>query len=162
MFRFASTATAISACFLLVLATACQTPSSTEQKLPAPVAQQVETPVFSLQSDWRLTSLGGQKVSAGADGAAYLRFAEDNRVTGYGSCNRIIGTYLREGQQTTFSKMAATRRLCLASMEIEDSFFKALEATRNWDITENGTVLRFYDADKHLLLEMEAVKRNDN
>jgi putative lipoprotein len=158
MFRFAPA----SVCFLFVLAACSQTPPPPkEQELPAPAAQQLESSMFSLQPDWRLTHLGGQKVSAGAHGAAWLRFTEDNRVTGYGSCNRIVGTYLREGRQIAFSRLASTRRACLTSPEIENNFFKALETARSWELTENGIVLRFYDADARLLLEMEATKKDD-
>jgi putative lipoprotein len=156
MLRFAS----ISVCFLLALATAC-THTPPEQALPAPSARQTEPLMFSLQPDWRLTRLDGQNVSVGASGAVYLSFTEDNRVTGYGGCNRILGAYLREGRRITFSRMASTRRACLTGMKTEDLFFKTLEAVQSWDMTGNDTILRFYDADKRLRLEFQISEDRD-
>jgi heat shock protein HslJ len=139
------------ACCLLVLATACT--SLPERKPPA----------FPQQIDWRLARLEGQNVPAGVDGPARLRFDTD-RIVGYGGCNRIFGEYHQEGKRLTFSRMAVSRRACLAGMEYEDAFLKALEATQSWSLTKSGEgigTLRFYDADGRLRLEMEAMEARD-
>lgn len=145
MFRSALT------CCLLVLATACAS-------LP-----EREPPAFPQRVDWRLVRLEGQKVPVGVDGPARLRFDAD-RVVGYGGCNRIFGEYHQEGKRLTLSKLAASRRACLAGMEYEDAFLKALEATQSWSLRNRGQgvgTLRFYDADGRLRLEMEAMETRD-
>ncbi|MCL2590767.1 MAG: META domain-containing protein [Betaproteobacteria bacterium] len=108
---------------------------------------------------WRPIWLEGWKSPAAAtpEGSekAYLRLM-DGRVQGYGGCNWIAGNYLQTSNQVSFSRLISTRRACIVGMEWEDAFLKALGNVSAWE--RHGDLLRLYDTEKRLLIEMEAVK----
>ena len=61
-------------------------------------------------------------------------FAEGNRLTGVGACNRLTGAYKTDGKRTLkIGPLAATMMAC-PGMEQEDAFTKALEATTHYDM----------------------------
>lgn len=106
---------------------------------------------------WQLVWLSGWESPEDTEEGEipYLGLA-DGRVQGYGGCNRIAGSYVLTGSQISFSRLIATRRACITGMEREGVFLKALEEVSIWE--RQGGLLRLYDADKQLLLKMEAVK----
>ncbi|MCL2830605.1 MAG: META domain-containing protein [Betaproteobacteria bacterium] len=106
---------------------------------------------------WEAVWLEGMELPANpeASRAISLRLM-DGRVQGYGGCNWIAGGYRLEGSQLTFSGLASTRRACLAGMEREDAFLKALEKASAWG--REGDLLHLYGSGGKLLLKMEAVK----
>lgn len=102
---------------------------------------------------WQPLRLEGKEIPAAQDGreAAYLRLTKDKSVEGSGGCNRIAGKYHQTGEQIEFN-LISTRRACFSGMAEEDAFLKALARTRFWK--RQGDILRLYDANKTLLLEM--------
>ena len=122
------------------------------------VAACAHTQTMSVTDEvWRLVRLERGEFPANPSGgeAAYLRLT-DGRVQGFGGCNWIAGSYLQAGSQISFSGLISTRRACIAGMEREDAFLKALGKVSIW--RRQGDLLRFYDPDERLLLEMEAEK----
>jgi uncharacterized lipoprotein YbaY/heat shock protein HslJ len=105
---------------------------------------------------WKLTRLGEKPVIlAERQREPSLVFrSKESRVTGFGSCNNLTGSYKLNGDQITFSGTATTRRACLPSMEMEGAFFKALEHVRTWKIS--GEHLELYDATGKMLARFEA------
>ncbi|MCL2877113.1 MAG: META domain-containing protein [Betaproteobacteria bacterium] len=104
---------------------------------------------------WQPVWLEGEEFPANLEGSekAFLRLL-DGRVQGYGGCNRIAGSYLLTDSQISFSGLVSTRRACITGMEREGAFLKALGKVSSWK--RQGGLLRLYDADKRLLLEMKA------
>jgi len=104
---------------------------------------------------WRPIWLEGREFPASPEGGekAYLRLL-DGRVEGYGGCNRIAGGYLLTDNQISFSGLISTRRACITGIERGGAFLKALGKVSIWK--RQGGLLRLYDADKRLLLEMKA------
>ncbi|MCL2643908.1 MAG: META domain-containing protein [Betaproteobacteria bacterium] len=104
---------------------------------------------------WRPVWLEGSEFPASpVNGeAAYLRLG-DGRVQGFGGCNLIAGGYHQAGHQISLSRMISTRRACIAGMELEHAFLKALEKVSSWK--RQGNLLHLYDKDERLLLKMEA------
>lgn len=85
---------------------------------------------------WKLITLLGQEVTTGeGEKAAYLNFnKEEQRVSGFNSCNNISGGYSVEtGQRLRFTQMISTMRACMNS--IEPDFMKVLERADNFTIS---------------------------
>jgi heat shock protein HslJ len=95
--------------------------------------------------DWRLVELHGQPaVPSTGMREAGLRFGSDSlRVSGSGGCNRIAGTYTRDGDRLTFGPMLSTRMACadarLNRQEVE--FLGAIQATTRYEITRDTLIL---------------------
>jgi copper homeostasis protein (lipoprotein) len=105
---------------------------------------------------WKLTRLGDKPVIlAEKQREPHLVFrSEQNRLTGFGGCNRLTGSYSLKGNEVTFGPIAATRMACVQGMELEGEFFKALEGVRTWKIL--GEHLELYGADGRMLARFEA------
>ena len=135
-----STATRLaSASIIVVLVMGCrggnpQPAGGGETPQPAPGA------VGSLAGrEWSLTALGGEPAEPGNGGKpATLTFSEaDNKVSGFGGCNRLAGTYQAKGDSLRIGPLALTRMACPSGMELETKLGAALDATRNYRITGN-------------------------
>ena len=135
--------------FPLILLTTCAQTSQTE------------TPQPLVDLAWRLVRLEGREIPAVKPGmeAAYLRLTHDQRVEGYGGCNRLAGEYRQSGDRIEFAPLISTRRACLFGMTEEDAFLKALGRARAWK--RQGGTLRLYDANDALLLEMNGERKAD-
>jgi heat shock protein HslJ len=79
---------------------------------------------------------------------------EGNRVTGYGGCNELTGTYTLKGNDLTFGGVAMTRRACIDGMDTEGIFAPALTGVRSWRIL--GEHLELYDASGTTVARFEA------
>jgi len=94
---------------------------------------------------WRLTSLNGQALAPASDPAraAQVQFDGNGRVTGSGGCNRLTGSYQRNGAQLKIGPLAATRMACIdpAQGQLESQFLAALEATTRYSIVGGELVL---------------------
>jgi heat shock protein HslJ/uncharacterized membrane protein len=74
---------------------------------------------------WRLESLGGGKLVAGAQPS--LEFPTEGRAGGNGSCNRFNGIVIIAGDGIKFSGLATTRKACPEPvMRQEEAYLAAL------------------------------------
>jgi copper homeostasis protein (lipoprotein) len=105
---------------------------------------------------WKLTRLAGNPVIlAEKQREPSLVFrSQDGRVTGFGGCNKLTGSYKLNNDEITFSGVAATQMACLQGMEIEGALFKALKQVRTWKIV--GEHLELYDVGGNMLIRFEA------
>ena len=104
-------------------------------------------------TDWHLIQLGGRNISAKADQFT-VRFAEDGKFSGVGSCNRLTGTYETKGDRILkIGPVATTMMLCPSDAELERALGKALESTDHYDM--DGPMLLLL-ADGELLAVFEA------
>ncbi len=89
--------------------------------------------------EWSLTLLGGAPAEPGNGGKpATLTFSEaDNKVSGFGGCNRLAGSFQVKGDSLRIGPLALTRMACPSGMELETKFGAALDATRSYRITGN-------------------------
>lgn len=117
---------------------AVETPSAAA---PAPPADEPLT-----NTSWKLTHLGDEPVlTTASQREAYLVLHADSaRVTGFGGCNRMTGTYQTTGTALTIGPLATTRMACPATMTTEAAFLAALGETRTWHIA--GPQLDLFDA----------------
>jgi heat shock protein HslJ len=129
----------------------CNTP-----RVSGKVAGAAAAPLVNTQ--WRLTQLGGQLV-ANSEGASAvtLRLEPQNpRITGFGGCNRMFGGYLLNGEQLKFDQVGATKMACLDAgrMKLEDGYFQMLARVTGWKI--DGATLSLLDADGTALARFAA------
>jgi len=103
---------------------------------------------------WRLVRLGAYDVPAAAPGFEphLVLDSHTKRISGFGGCNRITGTYRLEADKLTFIGMAATMMACVKGMETEDAFLKMLNHVQHWKISgqqmelddANGSVIAVF------------------
>ena len=105
---------------------------------------------------WKLTRLGDEPVHVAAEQREphIILQSGSRRIAGFGGCNRLIGSYVLEGERLTFGKLAMTRMACTQGMETEDAFLAALEKVKTWRVL--GQHLELYDAAGNLLAQFEA------
>lgn len=103
------------------------------------------------ETNWVMVQLDGRSFSAG-EGYA-LKFAKDNKVSGVGDCNRIMGIYTENNDGVMkFSQMASTRMMC-PNQEGEMNFLKMLETIDSYKLDgkllmlfANGEMLSVFEA----------------
>ena len=86
---------------------------------------------------WRLVELGGRPaVASEGPREAHLRFADSARVSGSTGCNRLTGTFTREGAALRFGQTATTRMACVEAPlnQQEQDFLAALRTTERHEI----------------------------
>ncbi len=94
-------------------------------------------------TDWTLTELAGLTPPAIGPQTAYLQFTtEGNRVRGSTGCNRLTGSYEKNGSMLKFHPIASTMMACIGpTMETENKFNNALGRTISYRIRGNTFVL---------------------
>jgi heat shock protein HslJ len=106
---------------------------------------------------WKLTRLGDTAVTMASkqqEEPHFILNSQLRRVIGSGGCNRITGSYDLNGRRLVFSQMAGTMMACLAGMETETAFLRALNRVATWKITEQK--LELYDDSGNAIASFEA------
>ncbi|MFG6685454.1 META domain-containing protein [Mariniflexile sp. HNIBRBA6329] len=117
---------------ILMLFTSCHT-----SKTATATASKEITSIENIR--WKLVTLMGKDVS---DKNAFITFSrDDDKVFGNGSCNNFNGTYqIKEGNQITLSKIAATLMACI-DMDVETQFIEVLEKADNYSLNRGTMTL---------------------
>lgn len=104
---------------------------------------------------WKLTTLAGKPVNVpdGQREPHLLLHPEQQRVSGSGGCNRIMGGYTLSGDRLDFGKLASTLMMCLSGGELERDFLATLERTARWQV--QGQQLTLLAADGATLAVFE-------
>lgn len=85
-------------------------------------------------TEWQCVQLNGRPLQPADDQYTIRLQAEENRLSGVGSCNRITATYkLGENRALTLEYPASTRMLCPDGAN-EEAFLKALTETTHYDM----------------------------
>ena len=117
---------------------------------PVPTAQLQET-------FWELTHLGNEPVKPQEKQSLphIILHKDKQRVSGFGGCNNLSGTYVLEGEKLSFDKMASTLMACIPpAMELESSVNKMLEQVKVWKI--EGERLELLDGDGKSLARFQS------
>lgn len=110
---------------LAVLASAC---TVSPYRVSAPLEQ----------TYWRLVALDGKPVSGSS---AHLVFeTNEQRVRGSTGCNRLAGTWRREGDDLTLGPLAVTKMAC-RDVAGESAFLAAIERVRHASVTGRNLTL---------------------
>lgn len=87
---------------------------------------------------WKLTTLNGKEVTMSKDQEREIFFmlkTKDQRLTGFGGCNSLIGTYtLEDGNRIKFGSVATTMKMCNELPVSESDFLKVFELADNYTI----------------------------
>ncbi|MDC9825470.1 META domain-containing protein [Devosia sp. ZB163] len=110
-----------------------------DETAAAPEPAVVEPPILNIT--WQARVIGGKPVPRTI--VSSLSIASDKRAGGRGGCNSWFAQAEIHAQRIAFSAVAATRVACLSddATQQEDSFFKALAATRSWRLDGETLVL---------------------
>ena len=105
---------------------------------------------------WKLTRLKESPVivAEGQREPHLVLNAQSGRVSGYGGCNRLSGSYERAGDRLSFGQIAGTRMACAHGMDIEGTFLDVLGQVRSAKLLRQH--LDFYDAAGERLARFEA------
>lgn len=96
---------------------------------------------------WRLANLAQQPVLPGADPQRDPQVVFDaGRVSGSGGCNRLNGSYSREGSRLLIGSLMATRMACADGQRgaLEARFVAALQSTAGYRL--HGSEMDLVDA----------------
>jgi copper homeostasis protein (lipoprotein) len=95
-----------------------------------------------LGTRWVLVELNGQEIPDNLSSRPYIQFsAEDNRVTGNGSCNNFFGTFIvGENYLINISGIGSTKMMC-ENMQVESRFFEILQKVNSYYISGDSLVL---------------------
>jgi heat shock protein HslJ len=78
----------------------------------------------------------------------------ESKLRGFAGCNQFLGRYEVNENSVRFTGVATTRKYCEGTMDQEQEFLRALEATASFQIV--GEALDLYDADSKLLARFES------
>jgi heat shock protein HslJ len=88
------------------------------------------------KTQWTLTWVEGVKVGSTSRRPAYIELdPASHRLSGSGGCNRLMGTYLLDGDHLRLTGSARTMMACADGMDTEDKLVKALEEVREWKVS---------------------------
>src|SRR6478609_1064675 len=106
---------------------------------------------------WKLMTLDGAAITP-APGAREIHLIlqlAQQRVSGFGGCNRLMGGYLLDGGQLSFSQLAGTMMACdRDSMDTEQRFHAMLQKVARWRV--DGEKLDLLDDSGATLAQFES------
>jgi heat shock protein HslJ len=105
---------------------------------------------------WKLIGLGDVPVAAANQqrNPHLMLNSETHRVSGFGGCNRLTGSFTLNGDHLTFSRVAGTMMACLEGMQTEKTFLQIFSQVNSWKII--GERLELYDTGGKLVASFEA------
>ncbi|WP_407430196.1 META domain-containing protein [Arcticibacter sp.] len=121
--------------------------SACASRKPAPDSQSLTS------QKWTLLSAGD--LDAGSSGAFMELDTAPGEVRGKAGCNGFGGNYTSEGNKLQFGGLMGTKMACPA-LDVENAFFRALEATERYEIRKDSLFL--YQGDK-LLATLKATDK---
>jgi len=104
---------------------------------------------------WKLLEIKGEAVTHSENlKEPYFILKADNKIAGFGGCNRFFGNYRVTPTQISLGAMAMTRMMCKGSMELEQNFQKVLQEATHYKI--QGENLQLF-SNNQLLASFRAV-----
>ena len=105
---------------------------------------------------WKATSIRGESVAVAERQREphLLLHPTEQRLSGFGGCNTLMGGYELDQDQISFSGIASTMMACADTMDQEQVFLEALLEVARWRIS--GQALTLLDDAGEVLLEFES------
>ena len=98
-------------------------------------------------TEWGLEEINGSPVADRVQST--LHFERDDRVVGWGGCNRYFAGLRSDGDSIRIGPIGSTRRICPpVVMNQENRFFEALQKARHISLQ-----------DPYLIIESEGIKK---
>lgn len=83
---------------------------------------------------WSLAQLEGDKVKTTGTWPT-IHFDENGKLSGNGSCNQFSGSYILGGEgYIQFGVLAATKKMCPESMDLENTYFNMLSKAVSYSV----------------------------
>jgi len=101
---------------------------------------------------WALKTLGNTLIYA-PKGYIHIQFDGKGRVSGYGGCNSVSGSYAISGTQLSFSDLTSTLLWCDYG-DLESNFMEALRQTNNYTVN-NSLLSLYHGSELKATLDME-------
>lgn len=121
--------------------------ASQTDTVSAKASTQQEKPDSELKETyWQLSSFGVSNVAV--SGKSHIILKNDGRVTGSGSCNRLMSSYKVEGETIHFTTVASTMMAC-PNMKEEGMFLRLLSEVTAYKI--EGERLDMFKEGKRVL-----------
>lgn len=94
--------------------------------------------------NWKVIEINGTAINSTMKRKPFLKFSEDNKVSGFAGCNGFGGNYtLKNTSAITISNIISTKMAC-PDLAIENNLFHVFENTDNFIV--KGDTLFFNDA----------------
>jgi len=124
----------------------CPQPNPSANASPAPASRPM-APLSLRGTLWKLQALqasSGPTLFKPPGPAPELLLAVDQeRVSGSGGCNRLMGGFRLAGEELSFSRLASTQMACLPEvMTFERRCSEALAQVRRWSIDKRNLLLQ--------------------
>jgi heat shock protein HslJ len=95
-------------------------------------------------ANWKVIEINGAPITSTMKRKPFLKFSEDNKVSGFAGCNGFGGNYtLKNTSAITISNVISTKMAC-PDLAIENNLFRVFENTDNFIV--KGDTLFFNDA----------------
>ncbi len=105
---------------------------------------------------WKLIELEGQAVkTAAGQREMKLTLREGSKITGFAGCNSFFGSYTFDESKITFGQLAASRKFCAETMDMENLFLKVLSEVAGYKII--GQTLQLLDDEGKSPASLQAV-----
>jgi heat shock protein HslJ len=109
-----------------------------------------------LNTYWKLALINETEVAAtDSVRAPHLIFNSENRVSGSDGCNRLMGTYLLEGNKLNLGEIAGTKMACEENTEQSAAFHAAMKNATTY--TLHGDQMVLSDASGIVIARFKAV-----
>ncbi len=80
-----------------------------------------------VDKEWKLEYLKQENTQIVIENSVpYIKFDSEGKVSGSGGCNNFSCDFILNGRTIKFGNIAATRKMCQESIELEDAFFQVL------------------------------------
>jgi copper homeostasis protein (lipoprotein) len=108
-----------------------------------------------LNKEWMLVEMGNEKVTTDAEKTPFIKLSE-GQLSGFSGCNRLMGSYMLEGEVLTFNRVGGTKMFCFDAQELENKFMQSLEKTHYWKY--KCKKLHIFDENKILIMRLKIKK----
>ena len=100
-------------------------------------------------AQWSLATIAGEAIRL-PEGATdpFISFDTVGNLTGFGGCNKLMGSVKLDGASLSFPGLGSTKKFCDGTQDLESSFMSALRATNSYKL--KGNTLTLLDKSKEL------------
>ncbi len=109
----------------------------------------------TLEGHWKINTI--QESAVIKSSSVYLKFNQDNKLSGSASCNNLSTSYTSHYNALTITPIATTRKMCSpALMNQEALFLQSLNKVKRYKIDHNQ--LKMYDQQGQLIIVAKRTK----
>ena len=123
-------------------------PAAAEDAAPAAKAEQAEAAALEAGKSWTLIEASDDTLKSAAAEAGIFIEVQDERIVGYGGCNRFSVPLERgEGSSIKLAAVVASKRACASDAlnAAEQTFLQTLGAAQSFEVRDEGLYLRTSD-----------------